>query len=436
MIWLCRGTISNQDDLLAVRAPTNNFGTKGSSLMTSVPPVGPEGPRDPVEHSAPFASPSGPPPVNPASQSGWGKPTTEVGYGQPRFGQYAPGGGPHPLPGQPFPPGQYGVPQYGYGGPGWAPMAPKPGIIPLRPLSLGEIYDGAFAAIRKNPKVMLGLVALVVSVATIIPAIINFFIAPSLNSWLDKQLTSFTDNLDSTTTEITLTPITGQVSLSLLISIGLYFASIVTTGILIVAVSRAVINKPVLVGEVWGQVRSKIGGLILISLLPALAIAAASLLLILMVGALIYVDTNLEGPATILAVFALLAGAIWLSIRFLLTPAAYVLEGQGLGSAIKRGWKVSQGSFWRLLGIYLLSTIITTIVTSLISAPGSTLASFLFDSSSASDIGSTITIVLTQILASTISATFLSTVIALLYIDVRMRKEGLDVELNAAANQM
>src|SRR3984885_11885612 len=73
-------------------------------------------------------------------------------YGQQPYGQQ-PGYGQQPY-GQPG----YGLPQYGgspYGQ--WTPPAPKPGVIPLRPLSVGEILDGAFTAVRRNPKATLGL---------------------------------------------------------------------------------------------------------------------------------------------------------------------------------------------------------------------------------------------------------------------------------------
>jgi hypothetical protein len=37
----------------------------------------------------------------------------------------------------------------------------KPGVIPLRPLGVGEILDGAVTTIRRNPGPMLGLSAIV-----------------------------------------------------------------------------------------------------------------------------------------------------------------------------------------------------------------------------------------------------------------------------------
>ncbi len=48
--------------------------------------------------------------------------------------------------------------------------AHKPGAIPLRPLNLGDIYDGGFRIIRFNPKATVGSAVLVAGVAMATPA--------------------------------------------------------------------------------------------------------------------------------------------------------------------------------------------------------------------------------------------------------------------------
>ena len=48
------------------------------------------------------------------------------------------------------------------------PAAPKPGVIPLRPMAVGEILDGAFTSIRRNPKAILGMAAVVMTISAII----------------------------------------------------------------------------------------------------------------------------------------------------------------------------------------------------------------------------------------------------------------------------
>src|ERR1700682_1255046 len=82
-----------------------------------------------------------------------------------------------PPPGYPppvYPPPVYqgypppGYPPPGYPPPGYphppVPPALKPGVIPLRPLTLSDIFNGAVAYIRANPQATLGLNTIVVVV--------------------------------------------------------------------------------------------------------------------------------------------------------------------------------------------------------------------------------------------------------------------------------
>src|SRR6266700_7483461 len=92
-----------------------------------------------------------PPPPGYGGYGGSGQAPPPPGYGG--YGGY---GGPWPPPG-------YG----GYGAP-WPPPAPKPGVIPLRPVSMGEILDGSIATIRRNPKATLGFTAVVMVASTAI----------------------------------------------------------------------------------------------------------------------------------------------------------------------------------------------------------------------------------------------------------------------------
>src|SRR6516162_1227188 len=109
----------------------------------------------------------------------------------PQPGEYAPAG--YPPSGHGMPPG-YGAPPPGYGPrpgygppPGYAPLpgppygppqlvpgAIKPGIIPLRPLTLSDIFNGAVGYVRANPRATLGLTAIVVVLMQIISLIATF----------------------------------------------------------------------------------------------------------------------------------------------------------------------------------------------------------------------------------------------------------------------
>jgi len=54
-------------------------------------------------------------------------------------------------------------------------VAHKPGAIPLRPLVLSDIFDGAFRIIRYNPKATIGAAVLVSAVAMIVPIATGLF---------------------------------------------------------------------------------------------------------------------------------------------------------------------------------------------------------------------------------------------------------------------
>src|SRR5699024_12316389 len=89
---------------------------------------------------------------------GQGAPQAPQGHnphGAPQQGHttpgFAPPGGSSAF--QPSPPGAHG------GGPvpGCAPPPRRPGVVPLRPMTLGDILNGAFGLIRHNPRTTIGL---------------------------------------------------------------------------------------------------------------------------------------------------------------------------------------------------------------------------------------------------------------------------------------
>jgi len=118
-----------------------------------------------------------------------------------------------------------------------------------------------------------------------------------------------------------------------------------------------------------------------------------------------------------------------MTFTVLATPAL-ILERASIGTALRRGFGLARTSFWRVLGIYLLTSILVTVLSFVISIPfdqiglifGIGPASFAFS-------------LLGGIVANWVTIPVLAAVVALLYIDVRIRTEGLDVELARAAQE-
>ncbi|MEV0953594.1 hypothetical protein [Promicromonospora sp. NPDC050249] len=389
------------------------------------------------------------PPQPGASQpAGWGEP--------PRYGQYAPGYDPaaSPAPAQP----QYGTPQYGtpqdgtlQGGPaaqygqsqygqhspyaaqipGYHPLADKPGIVPLRPLSLGELYDGAFGAVRHNPGVTLGLTAVIVVAAVAVGTLISI-----------PLTTLFTDLFGSLFAEVGTDPAFEDLGFTQDL-LGVTYGSAIGTGMLLtlatplamgvmaISVSDSVIGRKISVSDAWGRTAKRAWFLIGFSLLSMLAVLVAYALAAGIVVGLFLIDPTVGVIGLILVLAALLVGAVWVFTRVILIPPALAVEGGGFWETCRRAWKLTRGTFWRVLGIYLLTSLILGIIGQVVAVPVSLLMSLSMVMQSGA--GLAVSYGVTYVITGGMSVLFLGGVIALLYIDTRMRREGLDVQLQAAA---
>ena len=377
---------------------------QGWGPTTPAPRYGHYAPVPPPDGAAPGASPGAPPQ--------YGEPS----YGQPQYGQ--------PQYGQP----QYGQPHHGQpawgGGPVGAGLPTKPGIIPLRPLRLGEFLDGAFGALRANPRVMLGLTAVITSIAAVLAVVVSA--ALPVADWL----------LGTEAEEVLL--VSGSATVDLGPTVGAILLSIAlpaVSGLLIFAVSRAVLGEKVGVREVWEQVRGQLLRLIALAVLVSAGVTALVALAVLAcIGIALGADADLAGVVLALIVAAPVGflAIVWFSVRTLLIAPVLVLERLTLGKAIVRGWRLTRGAFWRILGVYVVMQIIVQIVASILVTPFAFIGG-LVGVAMETQVLASILVMVGFVVSYTITAAFSGSVLALIYIDVRMRREGLDVELAAAA---
>jgi len=304
----------------------------------------------------------------------------------------------------------------------------QPGIIPLRPLGLGEILDGAVRAVRANPTVMFGLSAVVVTVAVALQTLLQLYVSSLLGAALGSfPLDDGSSAADSAAVSELLSVSGGQVvTTPLLVPV-----TSILTGLLIVSVSRSVLGQKVAVRDVWRtrRVWSLVGFALLQLLVSFLAVAA-------LVGAVVgLVAAGANGAAVVVALvggLALVVGGVWVTTRTLLVPPALMLEGKRFWPTVVRAWRLTRGSFWRLLGIYLLANLLISVLMYLVLVPAGLIAGVV-SVTSGSDDASVLVSALGQIVGLTLSTTFMAAVVALLYVDVRIRREGLDLELARAA---
>lgn len=322
----------------------------------------------------------------------------------------------------------------------------KPGIIPLRPLSIGDIYQGAFAAIKTNARTMFGFTAALLGVVLVISIATNYAI---INLVLPNYLSP------SSPYAAVFTSLSGSFS-QLGGTLLQVLATVLLSGLIVVAVSRSVLGRVASSKEVWERTKSKflplIGLNIITSIISGLMmIIGIVVFFVLLASAASTAKTDREflqdlgvslvGLLILMVISALVSS--YLSIKFSVAPPAMVLENLGVFASIGRSWSLTRGNFWRLFGINILTTIITSMVAGIFVGIADALGAIFIvvGSSSPEDVIASlnttyILIMVMSTIAQLLILPFTSSVNALLYIDLRMRKEGLDVELrNAVAEQ-
>ncbi|MFH8409965.1 hypothetical protein ACH4FX_35085 [Streptomyces sp. NPDC018019] len=386
---------------------------------SSVPPQWSKEQPPAAQWSAPTggsgrSGPAGPGPqgIGPGGQGGWGGQQPGWG-GQPNWG------------GRP-----------GWGAPWAPPPAAKPGVIPLRPLGVGEILDGAVSTMRAHWRTVLGIslvVAVLAQAANTVVTGLWFRNAGNLSALEnnpDASLSEAMDAVDNTFVGSALTSLIGLLG------------TIVVTALLTIVVSRAVLGRSVSAGEAWRDARSRLPRLVgLLLLLPLIFSVVVGLGT---VPGIIVAAVGAPGPGVLLSLLgglgAIVVG-IWLWVRFSLAAPALMLEKQGVIASMRRSAKLVRGAWWRILGVQLLTYVLIVVVQMIVQVPATIVAVLVSGESltawtnGAGGASWTFLIVLAvgAVIASAVTYPISAGVTALLYMDQRIRREALDLELARAA---
>jgi len=388
--------------------------------------------QDPSEATP--GAPAGPPPAPPYAAPG----QSAAPSGAP--GQGGPGGWPphtqppHTQP-MPTPPPQGPYPGYP-GGPQWQmPRAAtyQPGVIPFRPLGLGDIYGAALKIIKGNPASTVGVGLLVALVALIPSTPIGVLVAQQgSGTFMDPEPVPDGDfGTDF-----------------ILVSLGQYIpaiagslATIALAGFIAYVTGQAVMGRKVKLPETWrgtkGRLLPVIGVSLLISLIVGLVVAAfvAPGLVILVMGGMQGDDQLLVVGVVVLLVLLLLMipAMLFLWTRFAFAAPAVVLEGVGVFASLRRSWQLTRfRGFWRILGIRILTALLASIIAQVLVIPVTMiLVGIMFAAVSASVLVTVQVLVgaATTLITAAAATPITATVDTLLYVDQRMRDEALDVRL-------
>jgi uncharacterized membrane protein len=251
----------------------------------------------------------------------------------------------------------------------------------LRPLTVGEILDTSFTLYRRH----FAALATVALVCTGVPLVLRLF--------LEAGGGVFTN-----------------VALGLLYAISLVVLNLVATGATVFIVSESYLGRPISAREALSRATPYIGRILVCSLLMALVVGLGFLLLLV--------------PGIILAVGLALA-----------IPAVVLEPRSSASAALSRSWELTRGARWRIfgLGVTLLVLLYIPVVaiTGLLAVVLPTASGEAFGPASISSVAA---IAVGGIVQMFIYPLFYC-VLTVTYYDLRVRKEGFDLELLASSLQ-
>jgi hypothetical protein len=295
--------------------------------------------------------------------------------------------------------------------------------IPLRPLGVSEILDGAVTYIRRNPRATLGMSAVLTSVVEVIVTLAQYFLIGS------QARNEVTPRVLERSLGWAFLTFAGGLLLTA-------FVVLLLAGMLAPVMARTLLGRSTSFARTWRVVRPRLPRLVgaaaivlaivflavVIPLLPLAAAAAA--------GA----PDGLQALAAIvgvpLALVMMVAGYVW----FAFTTPILVMERRGVIASLRRSAEIVRGRWWRTFGVLFLTLVITVLAEFVVlPAPFTVVQQILLavhpEPGGWMLVGLVALGALGRIIAGTLINPFNAAVIAILYADRRMRREAFDLEL-------
>ncbi|HET9224748.1 MAG TPA: glycerophosphoryl diester phosphodiesterase membrane domain-containing protein [Roseiflexaceae bacterium] len=313
----------------------------------------------------------------------------------------------------------------------------------LRPMTIGDMFDAAFRLYREHFLTFIGIGALL----QVPMAIIQFTVQFVLGGAAMQDVLRFSARPPGGQNPFAAFPFASFATFYLItLGLGAFQYLIVrnlATGALANAISRSYHGEPTSILGAYSFGVRRYVALILASLVP---LVASLLVAGLIVGCSIGVLATLgvrpgERPNIGLIIVAVLGlmflvllivvASIFVYTRLLLTPQAIVLEDHAAWAGIRRSWRLVEGSFWRTLAIMLLMGILIYLISAL---PAGILSFSLTLANRGSPSGLIFSQAISALVAEIgviIALPLQLAVYTLLYYDLRVRKEGYDIEIMA-----
>lgn len=295
-------------------------------------------------------------------------------------------------------------------------MPPPPAPPELRPRRLGELLDASVKIWGANLRFLVPLAAAVELPFQLVGALVERSVRPSLIDSMQTYQKALQDNPNAAFPKFSASQIAalvGSVAISFIATVALVA---VMTAIVFDVYAKRAPNRSNAIRVVLRR-----GPLMLFSTIISGLVAGA-------IGGLLFIPATLvSSSALVLGFFGQLAGGavfVWVWFRIGSATPAIVVEGLGPIAVLRRSAGLVKGRWWGVFGALAVGTfgtgipgaIIQAMVNAMLRAAGGNNSGFEF-----------VWTAVAATVSNALVAPLLATITVLIYVDLRVRKEGLDV---------
>jgi len=288
----------------------------------------------------------------------------------------------------------------------------------LRPLGVGDIVDRVFALYRIRPLPFLAIAA--------VPYLLLVLVITGLALAFASSFIGIATIADQAAQGVAPDP---ALILSAIGSVVVFFIVIVIAAVvilsaqsaaLVAAMAKSYLGRPITISEAFRD------GLRAAPTLIAAGLIVFVLLMLLWAVLITVAALSNQALVFVVALLAAMVGTVYIASSTLVAPVVATIERVGPIQAIRRSWSLSTGNRWRIIGLQLLLVILNAVISALLSA--------VFVSALISDpTARTIAQQIANVVATVAWAPVQWGTFAILYYDLRVRREAFDLQLAAEA---
>jgi hypothetical protein len=293
------------------------------------------------------------------------------------------------------------------------------GVPMLRPLSVGEILDASFKVYGRNFMTMAKAIVVIAIPFSLLSAFVRASIPVSTSS--SSTFPTISSNTSSTNS-------TSAAVASLLVAVVTVVSAAVSTAIIYRVVGDAYLGQP----PSWrvalrGGLR-KANSVLWLTVLTAVCFALMILVPVVVVVLFAQFSVGLAVLFGFVLGIPVLIAFVWFFVGAQLAIPSLMLEGYRGSKALRRGVSLARHLWWRCFGCLLLIGLIVGILSDIVS--GVALVSLL--ALAHSEVSRAAVYFASSVLTTVLFSPITASALVVLSIDLRVRKEGYDIQLLAS----